>query len=197
MKKIIAHSDNNFVKGFHRYTTLEKINKVESWEKLQEEMGEGDMKVIFNEFRIQNFTLTIEYRLVTLFEYLFNKNQLKESSVKSIYYESISRFQGVSSTEEAKQLLETEIEGDYSHMFSPHVTFYLAGLSLSSLIGILRDCVDGYEIPPKLLDKLMEFKQIRNLVIHNRLTSRQNVNEKIDDGVLLAQEIINLIPLKS
>ncbi|MFA5030836.1 MAG: hypothetical protein WC495_04565 [Patescibacteria group bacterium] len=193
MKHIKSHSDINFVKGFHRYAALGKINKAESWEELQKVISEEDMKIFFNEFKVQNFTLTIEYQIVTLLEYLYNNNQVKKESLTNIFCDSIKRFQKASSNEEAKEILKNETENNSSHMLTPHVVFYVASLSLSSLIGILTGCVKDFDMPDTLLDKLADFKRVRNLIIHNRLTSRENVNDEIKNGTTLALEIINLM----
>ncbi|GAI02541.1 unnamed protein product, partial [marine sediment metagenome] len=45
----------------------------------------------------------------------------------------------------------------------------------------------------ELVAKLIEFNKCRKLVIHNLLTSREDVGGEIEKGILLGKEIINLI----
>jgi len=61
------------------------------------------------------------------------------------------------------------------------------------LVDYVNSFTKDFLLKKELVDKLTEFNKCRKLVIHNLLTSRENVGAEIEKGISLGKEILNLI----
>ena len=94
---------------------------------------------------------------------------------------------------EAKEILRNETGGKRERMLTPALMFDSARFGLGELIGYINEFTSSFPEKKKLVNKLTEFNRIRNIVIHRLITSRENVEEEIEKGILKGKESIDLI----
>lgn len=202
MKKIIKkHSDNNWVKSFRRYFLINYILDSDNWADLEGKLKKiysddysAIMERMFNEFKFYNCILSIEYAITdSLNRFLTEKNKIKDWKVlKNKFSEKIKR-NTKSTKKEAEKIIETETSGKIKRILTPHMMLYCAGFGVGELVDYVNAFTKNFPQKKELVAKLTEFNKRRKLVIHNLLTSREDVGEEIEKGILLGKEIINLI----
>ncbi len=191
MNNMEQHDDALFVKSFHKYLALEKILTSSNWRDLAAKVSVQAMDALYFEFKIQNYTVAIEYELVSLLWYLFHEGKVKESQMKQFYIERIRAFRRNATYEDAEAIFIQETSDQLTRALTPHTTFYVAGIALPGLIVALDQHTVSFDGKSELLDGLAEYRVIRNLVIHNRMTSRRDVAQEILKGEQLAKTLLD------
>jgi len=199
--KIKPHKDSNFIKGFFRYSMISHILEANDWEDLEKKI-EPYKKIkpeisteLFNDFKLQNCTLAVEYAITdTLNRFLLNNSKIKDQDkIKERMRKKITRNQRVKDKIEASNILTEETDNDIEHILTPHTMLYVAGLGLGELVDFINEFTSSFPKKKELVKKMTAFNRCRVLLIHNRLTSRENVAEEIEKGVEMGKGIMNLI----
>jgi len=200
-KTIKEHSDSYFGRGFLRYTLISSILDSDTWPDLDEKVrklyGEEHpdiMRRMFNEFKLYNCVLNIEYAITNSLNYFFiEEGKIKEEGeLWSLFVEKIKRNTR-SNTEEAEQILKEEAKGEIKNILTPHIMLYCAGFGIGEFIDYINRFTDSFSQKTQLITDLVEFNRVRKLVIHNLITSRENVEKEIENGILVGKQIIELI----
>ena len=76
---------------------------------------------------------------------------------------------------------------------SSKMMFDFAGFGMGELINYINEFTVSFSEKKKLINKLTEFNESRKIIIHRLITSRENVEEKIEEGILKGKEITKLI----
>lgn len=203
MKKIIKkHSDNNWVKSFRRYVLIDYILDSNSWIDLENNLKKiynkdypAIMERMFNEFKFYNCVLRIEYAITdSLNSFLIKENKIKDWEVmKNKFLDKIKRNTKSTTKEEAEEIMETQTDGEIKRILTPHMMLYCAGFGVGELVDYINSFTKDFSQKKELVVRLIEFNKCRKLVIHNLLTSREDVGGEIEKGILLGKEIISLI----
>jgi len=200
-KTIKSHSDSNWFKGFSRYMLMTLIVDSNSWSDMEAELKkryDDDCKKktsqLFNEFKLHNVILGVEYHITDLLNnFLAKENKIKNwDKLKNRFVEKIERNKNKTKNE-AKEILRNETGGKRERMLTPALMFDSARFGLGELIGYINEFTSSFPEKKKLVNKLTEFNRIRNIVIHRLITSRENVEEEIEKGILKGKESIDLI----
>jgi len=149
---------------------------------------------LFNEFKLHNVILGVEYHITDLLNnFLAKENKIKNwDKLKNRFVEKIERNKNKTKNE-AKEILRNETGGKRERMLTPALMFDSARFGLGELIGYINEFTSSFPEKKKLVNKLTEFNRIRNIVIHRLITSRENVEEEIEKGILKGKESIDLI----
>lgn len=202
MKKIIKkHSDNNWAKGFRRYFLISYVLDSDSWvdlegklKKIYNDESPVIMKRMFNEFKLYNCILRIEYAITdSLNSFLIKENIIKNwEALKDKFLDKIQRNTR-STKEEAEEIMEIQTDGKIKRILTPHMMLYCAGFGAGELVNYVNSFTKDFSQKKELIVKLTEFNECRKLVIHNLLTSREDVDEEIEKGILSGREVVDLI----
>lgn len=202
MNKIIKkHSNNNWVKNLSRYFLIDYILDSNSWidlgsnlKKIHNKDYPATMERIFNEFKFYNCIFKIEHSITGLLNsFLIRENKIKDWKVlKNKFLYKIKR-NTKSTREEAEEIMETQINGKIKRILTPDIMLYCAGFGVGELVDYVNSFTKNFHQKKELIAKLIEFNKCRKLVIHNLLTSREDVGGEIEKGILLGKEIISLI----
>lgn len=208
VRPIGVHSDKKWIKAFHRYYIIRKIVKTESWkqflELLENTDDEKQSHQLFKEFKLLNFVTGIEHQLCTLLDYMYNKNQLKsEEDIRNFIIDSIKKYRNIS-VDKAKDLLKEETDNDIKRMINPHILFYVAGMDLGNLRYIIQNKTLKYNKKSPLIKKIQQLQYDRNYIVHNKLSSRIDLenllNSSLKNAKFLYKELeqkINVYMLRS
>jgi len=202
MKKTKAqHLDNYFVKRFTRYCRIDDVLDSDDWIDLEERVKKVHkdnykdiMKQMFSEFKFYNYILKIEYAITdSLNSFLKEKNKIKNwDDLKNRFLEKIQRNKRCTE-EEAEKFLEAEVDGKIERILTPHKMLYCAEFGIGELIDYISTFTDRFLHKKSLVSELTKFNKIRILVIHNLLTSRKDLKDRIKEGILSGKEVIKLI----
>jgi len=202
MKKIIKeHSDREFVKGFRRYFLIDYVLNSGDWADLENELKKiypdkhkSIMAGMFSEFKLHNYVLKIEYAITdTLNNFLIKNNKIKNwEGLKSKFLRKIER-NIKNANKGADKILAKETDGNIKNALTPFGMLYCAGFGIGELIDYLKSFSEDFEQKGELLEKMEQFNVCRTLVVHNLITSREDVAEEIKRGISLGKEIIVLI----
>lgn len=193
------HSDSNWAKGFSRYVLMTLIVDSSSWSEMEAEFkkhyGDDYKKKtlqLFNEFKLYNVILGAEYHITDLLNnFLVKENKIKWDELKNGFVEKINRK--MKDRNEAEKILENETDGKKEKMLTPAMMFDFAEFGLGELIDYISKFTSSFPEKKKLVNKLTEFNRSRNIVIHKLISSRENVEEEIENGILKGKESIDLI----
>ena len=198
-KTMKPHSDSNWAKGFSRYVLMTLIVDSSSWSEMEAEFkkhyGDDYKKKtlqLFNEFKLYNVILGAEYHITDLLNnFLVKENKIKWDELKNGFVEKINRK--MKDRNEAEKILENETDGKKEKMLTPAMMFDFAEFGLGELIDYISKFTSSFPEKKKLVNKLTEFNRSRNIVIHKLISSRENVEEEIENGILKGKESIDLI----
>lgn len=200
-KIIKPHSDNYFVKRFNRYILIENILNSHDWSNLEDNLKKNYndsyqdiMKLLFNEFKFYNCVLDIEYAITdSLNNFLIKEKKVKNWGKLENRFLEKTKISRRIDDEEAKKIIEEKTIKKISRILSPDMMLYVAGFGIGELINYISEFTNSFPEKRKLVNKLTEFNESRKILIHNRLTSREDVEEKMKKGISLHTEIIDLI----
>jgi len=201
MKIIKNHSDNNWVRAFRRYVVIDYVLNSNGWIDLENNLKKtynrdypAIMERIFNEFKFYNCVLRIEYAITDpLNRFLIKESKIKDWKVlRNKFLEKIKRNRK-STKKEAREIIKKQTSGRIQGILTPHIMLYYAGFGVGELVNYINSFTKDFSQKKELITKLTKFNKYRKLVIHNLLTSREDIKGKIEKGVTLGKEIINLI----
>jgi len=202
MAKIIKeHSDKYFIDGFRRYFFIDYIIDSSDWADLESKLRktypdkyEAIMAGMFDEFKFHNYILKIEYAITdSLNSFLIKNNKIKNwENLKSKFLKKIER-NIKDANQGADKILEKEANGDIKNALTPFGMLDLAGFGIGELIDYIKSFSEDFDQKSELLGKMEQFNGCRILIIHNILTSREDVEGEIKKGIFLGKEIILLI----
>ena len=196
-KIIKSHSDNNWAKGFSRYVLMSHIIDSNSWLEMEDELKKLDsdnyqknISRLFNEFKLHNIILGVEYHITDLLNnFLVKEDKIKNwDKLKDRFLEKMERNMNT-----AKEILEKETGGKKERMLTPKIMLDFAGFGLGDLINYIDEFTISFSEKKKLIKKIAEFNESRKIIIHRLITSRENVEKRIEDGILKGKEITDLI----
>lgn len=198
-KDLEKHTEEGFVRGFHRYLISEMIVESKTWKDLEIKLEEyfeekGYLEDCYDEYRILNIALQLQQRLCEILGMAYKANHLKkETLLKSSVVNRTRKTLGISTTEEALSLLEIETNGSDTGIYTPHALLYVASLTLGQVINYFRDFIN---IPNKeilsIADDLSKFNTKRNELVHNLFSSRiapLDKEEIINSGINLINQL--------
>lgn len=201
MKTIKKQSDIKFIKSYIRYNLANKVIDSDNWLDLEKHLKATYenkhptlIKRLFNEFKFSNYVLIIEYAVTdTLNNFLIEKQKIKDwKKLEKKFIEKIKH--NIKITErKAKNIIAKETHREKERMLTPHIMLYCAGFGIGELIDYIGYSSNKFTQKQQLINKLTEFNEYRKLMIHNLVTSRENVDKKIEKGLLVGREIIALI----
>lgn len=201
-KTIKPHSDSNFIKGFSRHILMSHIIDSNNWSdmeiKLRKYYSDDYQKKtsrLFKEFKFYNIILNVEYCIADpLNRFLVKENKIKNwDKLKGRFEKKIKRNMDTKDRNEAKEILENETDGKEEMMLTPAMMFDFAGFGVGELINYINEFTISFSEKKNLISKLTEFNESRKVIIHRLISSRENVEEKIENGILKGKESIDLI----
>lgn len=199
-KTIKQHSDSYFVKSFSRYVLMTLIIDSNSWSEMENEFKkhyDDDYKKktsqLFNEFKLYNIILGVEYHITDLLNnFLVKENKIKDwDKLKNKFVEKIER--NMKTKNEAEKILRNETDGKRERMLTPKMMLDFAGFGLGELVNYVNEFTSSFPEKKRLVNKLTEFNESRKIIVHRLITSRENVEEEIENGILKGKESIDLI----
>lgn len=200
-KEIKQHSDEYWVRAFGRYLLIDDILDSNDWNDLENRLRKIRkdncsviMKRAFDEFKFYNCVLRIEYLITDLLNnFLIKENKIKDwEQLKNKFLEKVQRNLRITK-EKAKEIIKKETGGEIKRLLTPHKMLYCAGFTLGELLGYIDKFTNDFPQKKQLLSKLEEFNKSRRIVVHNLLTSREDVEKRIEIGISLTKEISNLV----
>lgn len=201
-KIIKHHSDSNWIKSFSRYTLMSHIIDSDSWSEMEDELKKHDSKNyqknllrLFNEFKFYNIILNVEYYITDfLNDFLIKKEKIKNwDKIEDRFLEKIGRNLKIKNIEEAKKILKDKTNGKKERMLTPAVMFDFAGFGFGELINYINEFTISFIEKKKLINKLTEFNESRKVLVHKLVSSRENAEMEIENGILKGKEITDLI----
>lgn len=153
------------------------------------------MQRLFDELRFYNSVLSVEYHIAdTLNYYLAKNNKINDwDELKERFLEKIKRNWKIKKVSKAEELLDSETNGKRERILTPNMMFYVAGYGLGELVGYIDEFTTSFPNKKELLDKLTKFNTNRKTIIHNLVSSREDAEKKIIEGIALGKEITDLI----
>ena len=142
-KKVGEHSESIFVKKFRRYCLIDLILESDSFLDFENKLKnsdlgeEGDSSLIFQEFKLFNLAIKIEYWLVTLIEKFYQNGITKKKELYKFIFKKIKRFRYFND-KETKDLILKETGGEERRLYTPHSIFYIAGLGFGGIVHIIK-----------------------------------------------------------
>lgn len=194
MKKTIKkHSDKDFIYGISRYFCGELVIGSDSWEELfadlEEHQHSNFTKQSFDEYKLFNLTIMIEYKLVHILELFFNENKLDKNKAYIHVLNSCKKYRRLNNMD-AKKVLKKEMGGNQSNIFSPHILFYVAGCSLGDILHIFDKYTDTFSQKDTIVKRLRGFKSKRNDFTHNLLSSRINQQKLLSRALSVGLKLV-------
>ena len=191
---IRKHSDKNFIKGFLRYAIIENtILNSDSWGTFLEKLEKKNKpltKKLWQEYQLKNYVILIEQQLAELYNSVAQKGLFKnEHKVKNMLLKKIKRFRKLKNNNQAEKLLLKKVGNNEKRFYTPFVFFNIADFSLGDFVYFLDGHTQIKEVQA-LIEDLRKLNQCRNIVIHQLLSSRINLDKRIKDGLKFAKEIL-------
>ncbi|MDD3101581.1 MAG: hypothetical protein PHE59_00310 [Patescibacteria group bacterium] len=195
-KEIKKHSDKNAFRGMNRYFNADLVVDSNSWEELFENLerykiSSNFKNQSFNEYKLFNLTIKIEYKLTMILELFLKEGKLVRSEAYKHILETCKKYRRLITKKETEKLLKREMKNDDSNLFSPHVLFYIAGCGLGDILHIFENCTDNFSDKDKIVKQLRGFKDKRNDFTHNLLSSRINSFKLLSRALLVGQKLYN------
>lgn len=191
-KPIKKHKDQNFVYGMNRYLCSGFVTDSESWEELFEKLRkynfQGFKNQSFNEYKLFNLIIEIEYRLATILELFFKEDKLNKDGAYVCVLETCKRYRALD-REQAAKILKKEMESNPKNLFSPHILFYIAGCSLGDILNIFDQYTIDFSHKDKIVKQLRGFNNKRNDFTHNLLSSRTNQHKLLLRALLTGMKL--------
>lgn len=185
-KPIKKHSDQNFIYGINRYFCCGLIIDSDSWKSLFEKLERYNIPNFtnqsFDEYKLFNLTILIEYQLAHILELFCNENKINYSKAYNCILETCKRYRKLDQ-KKAEKTLKKEIGNNKSNLFSPHVLFYITGCGLGDVLNIFDQYTINFLRKDKIIKQLRDFKDKRNDFTHNLLSSRTNQHKLLSSAV--------------
>lgn len=194
VKKAGEHSDSIFVNKLHRYCLIDLILESDSFLDFENKLKKSklakkeDSHFIFQEFKLFNLVIKVEYELVTLIEKFYQNEIVKKEELYNFIFNKIKRFRYLSN-EETEDLISEETDGEEQRLYTPHCLFYIAGVGLGLLIHMIKDYTNSFEEKSGIVEELIEFRDYRNNLIHNLLSSRIESGKEIKKAIDLGEKL--------
>ena len=195
------HSDEYFVKGFARYCCIDRVIEADDWESLRADLKRvynDDWQVfekrLFDEFKFYNCVLKVEHAITGLLNDFFVKNNLIRDweVLHNEFTDKIARRERTTK-ENAIKILKEQTDGETERILTPALMLYYVGYGIGELIDYIQKFIKNFPRKKELVKKLTLFNESRKIIIHNLLTSREDVDSKIEHGIMLGKEITSLI----
>jgi hypothetical protein len=179
MNKIVGdYSDEKFTTSFVRYDAIDKVLESSSFKELEEKIyksyspkaAEYLMGAFFNEFKLQNSVIALEYDLCRYLENSRNNDLLEDPKKAKDYL--IAIMQRKHKKQDVEMILNEALRDDDGNLYTPHILFLIIGMSLGKFIAFIKCHIKNSEEKTILLERLDEFNERRNLLVHNLLSSR-------------------------
>jgi len=180
-KIVKHHSDSNWFKSFSRYTLISHVIDSDSWSEMEDELKKCDSENyqknllrLFSEFKFYNIILNVEYHITDfLNDFFIKEKKIKNwDKMEDRFLEKISRNLKIKKIKEVKKILKDKTNGKKERMLTPAVMFDFAGFGLGELINYIKS---------------------RKVLIHKLVSSRENAEMEIENGILKGKEITDLI----
>ena len=191
MKIPQKHSDALFVNGMRFWTNLESIADANNMNEFLNSRftNESDKSDIFSILRVFATTVVIEHLLILNMSKRYQSlGAAAKENVKKDVLDKIKRTMGLkngNADAEAERLLSEQVSSS-ENLFTPPVLQYLAGYTLGGLINLYKKHL---QINPDLEESLRKFADARNFVVHNTLSSREDIYEHIRTAIAIAAEL--------
>lgn len=193
MKNLPNHATAHIGKGISTYAMLRRISKSDSLENFLQSpySTAGDKLRFWGLSRLQALVVMVEHALIHAMYKEFNQlNQPEMETVKCKVAEqanhSYSKRGAWGHSELAMQLDGAE----EINIMSPWILQAFAGFSLGGLIALAES---HFTFTAGYIEDLRGFNRARNDVIHNSASSSQDIDKRLDDGINLAAELLQVL----
>lgn len=204
MSYIKPHSDKRFTVGFMRYFIAKDIVESDSPDAFKkklrrlfdgkEEEEAGWHLSLWKETKLSNLCILVDYALSEYCGYAFSNSLFTDNNgAKSYVLEKIKRKNRLKANEDAMQKLNEEIGTDEASTYSPHTLMLVAGFGLGVFIDFMRGHIINFDGKEDFINKLSRFNELRDLVTHNRCSSRIELETVIDDALIAGKDILKTI----
>ena len=188
MKKLIKkHRDQDFAYGMSRYFCGGLVVDSDSWEALFEKIKKYDCSSFriqsFNEYKLFNLTILIEYQLADILELFFKEDKIDKEKTYNCILDICKRYRKLDQSK-AETILKKEIGNNQSNLFSPHILFYIAGCGLGDIFNIFDQYKVKFLQKDRIVKQLRGFKYKRNDFTHNLLSSRSSQHKLLSRALL-------------
>lgn len=204
MNYINPHSDEGFVGGLKRYWIAKDIAESDSCDIFKKKLhsflnGKDEEEIawldlLWKENRFSNLCILIDYALSEYCGYSFSNNLLKDTeNAKNYVIEKIKRKNRLNTLEDAAKKLTEEVKSREDAIFSPHILMLTAGFGLGIFKNFLEGHLKDFNGKENFINKLSQFTELRDLVTHNRCSSRIELEKVIDDAITVGKNILKII----
>lgn len=188
-QEINKHSDENFIKGFQLYLLFKRIAESNANTLGAERFDLNDETFAWKVLQLFSLTVTIEQALLCVLDQEYMKTtEEQRSSIKRLVLGRVRNKHKLKTEEEAQDLIE-EQTSTKEHVIIPPVIQYLAGYTLGDIIALASGSFPT--IPKELIESLVSFKEERNYIIHNSISSRDSFEHRITNGINLGKTILS------
>lgn len=195
MKLINKHSDSNFVKGFGLFLLFGQVADAHSLEELLNDqyLPTYGKDRFFKISKVFALAVLNEHYLIEKMYFEYNKfAEAQKNTIQNLILKQIARyhsFKGKTRIAEAQKVLRNQVS-DSKNLVTPPILQYAAGYTMGSLISFAKE---SFSIDQKIIDKFEEFKDKRNLIIHNSTSSREDIDQNLDAAISLGLELKKLL----
>ncbi|MBP6945174.1 hypothetical protein KBD61_04460 [Patescibacteria group bacterium] len=188
-QEIKKHSDENFIKGFQLYLLFKRIAESNANTLDIEGFDLNDEIFAWKILQLFSLTVAIEQALLCVLDQEYMKlNEEQRSSIKKHVLGKIRNKHKLKTEGESQALLEkqTSTEG---HIIIPPVIQYLAGYTLGDIVALTDRSFPT--VPKELIESLGRFKEERNYIMHNSISSRDSFEKRITNGINSGKTILS------
>lgn len=187
MKKIKEHSLENFCKGSTLYSLYCKLIKSDNPDDFKN-MNLAERDRIWKILKLISLTTILEQILIDKMREEFKTfDSKKQDNVQNEIIEKIKINHYDLSCVKAEKILNEELgNSSVENIVTAPILQYIAGYALGDLIYFLEK---NFSINKKVISKLREFKNHRNYVMHNSISSRDDIDKHLQDSLKKGYEL--------
>ncbi|MFH1207142.1 MAG: hypothetical protein V1668_00870 [Patescibacteria group bacterium] len=197
-RKMGKHSEKGFIINIYRYQNIDEIFKSNDFNELKNKVSNRLMQRFYDEFVFINIIWKIEYELLEFLDYLYQDGKITNiqtilnqyTSTRSKYYSSGSDYEKV---KKANKDIRRHVKTAYRRLFSPLIAFHYCGVGLGELVNMLIQDTTYFALKDRIIPELIKLKKIRDIFLHDYLTSRANNYKKLKFGINTGKDLLKSI----
>jgi hypothetical protein len=194
MKDVGLHNDELVGIGFGMWVTFSQLTaeEINSWDELFSKIGSEEKGLLFEILKLISFSVFIASNLVWEMNKQFKlMSEEKKERIKRDIFKKIKRFRRLNERDwqtVAEKMVREQVL-DPEEIISTPVLEYLAGYTL----GDLRRFAENFSFENPFLEKLEQFVDARNFVLHNPTSTRGDLRQHLKTGLDCGIELKKLL----
>jgi len=173
--------------AFKRYWLAEIVLECEGWDELFGRLAKldssNDSAILFIHLRTVYLSLVLQHIAAEVLVLACAKNDIRRfKSARIFIVKQIKRRRCLQTDEEASGILDDETRSTPERIFSPHVLFYVARLSLGGIVTLLQTQLQSGRAA-KIAADMEKLKVARDAIAHRLFSGRGDLDREFNEGI--------------